>query len=390
MYPHQAERLSEALEAAQLDALVATSPENVAYIAGYRNAGGRAVESPEFGVFTRAGTALVVPAAETASATTDGVDVDHIVCFGEWRAWSSEAPNPEARRLEAVMARATSGPAEALAAALDRLGVRHGSIGVDERRLTPGAWEALTTRLSGFKVTPAAGHLAYARRVKGPYEIECLGHSLRIAEEALDEVIQAIERGMTEREAANLFTSGVLKRGGWPRPPVVTIGERSAIPASSPTDRALRPGDLVRFDVGCTFKGYWSSVGRTAVLGEPSARHEALYGAVQGGLEAAIAAGGSGVPVGRVFQAAVEAIKGNGVPGHEAGHAGHGIGLELFEPPMITPGSGAVLALGEVLCLEAAHYQIGTMGASVRNTVLITTAGARVLNRSHHGLVVLD
>src|SRR5215471_8308423 len=103
MYPHQAERLSEALEAAQLDALVATSPDNVVYIAGYRNAGRRFVQSPEFGVFARAGSALVVPAVEAASATTDATDVDHIVCFGQWRAWSSEAPNPEARRLEAVM-----------------------------------------------------------------------------------------------------------------------------------------------------------------------------------------------------------------------------------------------------------------------------------------------
>src|SRR5215471_7015457 len=75
MYPHQAERLSEALEAGRLDALVATSPENVAYITGFRNAGGGTAEAAGFAVFTRAGTALVVPAAGSASVVADAVDV---------------------------------------------------------------------------------------------------------------------------------------------------------------------------------------------------------------------------------------------------------------------------------------------------------------------------
>jgi Xaa-Pro aminopeptidase len=137
MYPHQAERLSEALDGAALDALVATSPANVAYVTGFRNVLEPVVEAPQFGVFTRAGSALVVPAIEVPSVVAGAVDADHVVCFGGWRASSSDAPNPEARRLQAMVATAAAGPAEALVAALDRLGVRHGSIGVDESRLTP-------------------------------------------------------------------------------------------------------------------------------------------------------------------------------------------------------------------------------------------------------------
>jgi Xaa-Pro dipeptidase len=390
VYPHQAERLSEALERAHLDALVGTSPENIGYITGFKRLSGAVVRAPEFAVFTRAGTALGISAGEAPSIVTDLVDVDHVVCFGGLRASLPDAPRPEVRRLQALVASAASGPGEALAAALDRLGVRQGSIGVDEDGLTREAWERLVARLSGVTIVPAAAHLATARRVKGPYEIECLGHALRIAEEALDRVIQAIDRGMTEREVATLFSAEVVQRGGWPRPPLVAIGERSGIPSSWPTDCPLRAGDLVRLEVGCVYKGYCASVGRTAVLGEPAARQETMYRAVQAGLEAALAAVAAGAMGGRVFRALVEAVRANGLPDHDAEYAGHGIGLEPHETPLLSSGSDASLEPGEVVCLEAAHYEIGSMGVSVKDTALVTTAGARPLNRSHHGLVVLD
>ena len=121
-----------------------------------------------------------------------------------------------------MIATAASGSAEALAVALDRLGVRHGSIGLDESRLTPEAWAASRLRCRVSRSWPLPAIWPTARRVKAPYEIECLGHALRIAEEALDAVIQALDRGMTEREAATLFTTEVIKRGGWPRLPLVT------------------------------------------------------------------------------------------------------------------------------------------------------------------------
>jgi Xaa-Pro aminopeptidase len=379
--------LRGSLERGRLDALVATSPENVTYVTGFWSF--TDLGPPQtLGIFTRHGVALVVPATHVSTLVAEPVDVDHIFCFGR-----AEAPRPDSSRLhhaQFLVAEPGVGLATGLAAALEKLDARGGVIGLDETGLTYDAWLRVTDHAPGLKIMPAAAGLEEARRVKGPYEIECLGQALRIAEEALDAVIQTLDRGMTERDAANQFAMEVVQRGGWPRLPRVGIGDRTGIVSPRPGDVALRPGNLVRFDVGCTYKGYNSSVGRTAVLGQPSPQQESVHHAVQGSLEASTAAVKAGATARHVFDRAAEAFRAHGLPQFEPEHVGQGIGLSACERPELASGNGTALELGEVLQLEAAHIEMSSMGVRATDTVLVTSTGARVLNRSHHGLIVLD
>ncbi len=390
MYPHQAERLTDALVRARVDALVATSPENVAYLTGFTSLASAVHDARQFGVFTSHGTALVVPAIDVAAVVEDVADVDHVVCYGEFSAAFADASNAETRRIRQILTGATPSPVEALATALAVIGVRHGSVGLDESGLEHAAWQELVERLADLEIRTAAGHLADARRVKGPYEIDCLGHALRIAEEALDALIQALDRGMTEHEAAKLYAGEVLMRGASPSRALVAMGERTWIPAPRPSDRALRPGDLVRFDVGAIYKGYCGSVARAAVFGEPAPHVETAYVAVQAGLEKAIAQTSPGTPAGAVAEATVAATRAAGLSAYACPLVGHGIGLAPAERPMLATGSTAAIEAGEVLCVEVPYYEIGSKGLAVRDTLLITSGGSRVMNRSRHDLIVLD
>ena len=203
MYPHQIERLTSALDAAGGDALVATSAANVAYVTGFRSLTHAVLHAPQFGVFTRRGTALVVPAADVATAVADGVDVDHVQCFGEPLASSGELPGPFVRRVQAIVSRRAPTAVDALAAALEALAVREGAIALDEARLPGDDYQRIVERLRHLRVVSGSAHLSTARRVKAPFEIECLVGVLRIAEEALNEVVQMLKRGVTEREATD-------------------------------------------------------------------------------------------------------------------------------------------------------------------------------------------
>lgn len=391
MYPHQTERLTGALDAAGAEALVASSAANVAYVTGWRGVSHALLGSLQLGVYSRRGTALVVPAVEVpAVVAADDVEVDHVACFGEPGSLSAEASGPLARRIESIVSRRAASPGDALTAALGALGVRDGAIALDDARLPGDDRQRIAERLGTFQPVPGSAHFGAARRVKAPFELECLAGALRIAEEALNEVVQMLKRGVTEQEATSLYFTEIVKRGGEPIPSSIAVGERTALGPVWPSERALRPGELVRLDVGCVHRGYAARVGRTAVLGEPTREQDDAHGAIQAALEAAVDAAAPGRPASDVCEAAGRALRERGLTGAGGAEMGHGIGLELREAPGLIPGAATPLDVGEVLSIEVAHAVPGRHGFLARDTVLVTAGGARVLNRSARGLVILD
>ncbi len=390
MYPHQIDRLTAALERDGLAALVGTTAENVFYMTGFRSLNHGTFRTPQFAVWTPSGTALVVPAVDVPLIMADGIEVDHVVGFGGFVCSYVEPLGPEQRRVrERTETRAPS-PAHGIAAALETLGVRDGRLGLDEGNVARAAWDRICTHLGAFTVVPAAASLLTARRVKSPYEIECLARALGIAEEAVNAVVQMLKPGVTEREAAALYEGEVLRRGAGFCPSSIAFGDRTWIALPPPTERALKAGELVKLDVGAVYKGYHGSVARTAVMGEPNPRQIAAAEAVQAGLEAGIDAVKPGATAGQVYDAVMSATRAAGLGGFARGHVGHAIGLEPYERPKLDAGKATTLEAGEVLRIEVPHLEVGWAGVAMRDTVLVTTRGSSVLNRSARGLVVLD
>jgi Xaa-Pro aminopeptidase len=390
MYPHQTDRLTTVLDREGLEALVAASPENIAYLTGFRSLS-QAIyrRTPLFAVFTRQGVALVAPVIEIPAIAAAGLDLRVVRAYGEF--FVDHDPKADlSRKILDWTAETAPTAADALARALEALGIRRGPVGLDDSYLAFDAWHRAGERLAPMKVVAAGTHFMDARAVKGPWEIECLERALHAAEEALNEVIQALRPGMTEREAAAIYATTVIERGGTAHASIVAFGDRSAIPAPYPSERALRSGELVRFEVGALVNGYFADVARTAVAGTPSERQESLHRAIDAGLAAAIDAIRPGVRGDRVFDAAVTAARKHGLPDYRRHHVGHGIGLEPYEPPTLAPGEDTELEAGMVLRVETPYYLIGWGGMTMMDTVLVTRSGARVMNRAARGLVVLD
>jgi len=388
--PHQAERLTKILDDHGLEALVATRAANVAYVTDFRGIEHAVFETPQVAVFSRRGTALAVAAIEIPSAVEERIDVDHLACFDDFPAVYDDRRDADVRRIHDLVEAHAPSPADALAILLAALAVRRGAVGLDESRLTPAAWQRIAARLGRLTLVPGAEHFRSARRVKSLWEIERLGLALGLVEEALNEVVAKLGPGMTEREAASLYQSEVVKRGGAPMPATIATGKRAWIPRPVASERALRSHEAIRFDVGATLDGYHAAVARTAIAGEPDPRLEAAHTAILTGLEAALDAIGPGVPVSRVHRAAVEATHGAGLKSFVASHVGHGIGLEPREEPRLEPTVDTPLEAGEVVRVELAHVEMGFMAVQLAETVLVTTGGARALNRSSRRLIILD
>jgi Xaa-Pro dipeptidase len=391
MYPHQAERLTGTLARGGLDALVATTPANIAYISGFRSlARPLYPQRPYFAVFSGRGTALIVPGIDAPTVAVEQPAADHVRCYGAFVYARGPRSDETTRRVHELMAAAAPTAEDALAEALAGLGIGGGTVGLDEAGLSAPIERQVTERLVPATVVPAGALLAAARAVKAPWEIECLDRALRTAEEAVNAVVQVLKPGMTEREAVGLYVEEVARRGAEPCVPVILFGERSAFPVVGPSDRALRRGDLVRIDLGCVWKGYHADLGRTAVMGEPAGDQQRAFDAILAGLQAATEAIRPGAPAGTLFERAIEAVRGAGLPHYDRHHVGHGIGLEATEPPWFERGSATPLEMGMVVRVETPYYEPGWGGLHLKDTLLVTSHGQHVMNRSLRGLVVLD
>ena len=390
MYPHQAERLTAELERHRLDALVAASPANVAYVTGFTSLARRVYPDQEsYAVVARGGTALVVPTMDVLAVLESDAAADHIACHGRFHLDVEGGRGETARRFAALVAEPAATAPGAVIEVLRALGVEGGRLGLDDARVPASTADALRERLGPFTVVPASEAFASARAVKGPFEIDALQRALHVAEEAINVVLALLAPGVTEREAVEAFEREVIAQGATPYCTIVAFGRNSAVPAPWPTDRALRAGDLVRFDLGCAVKGYHSDVARMAVMGEPTDRQQAIFDAVHAGLEAALDAVRPGVSGADVFDTAVAVTRKTGLPRFDRHHVGYGIGLEPAEPPRLAPG-GEALETGMVLRVETPYYLVGEAGFNVKETVLVSRTGAQPMNRSHRGLVLLD
>jgi Xaa-Pro aminopeptidase len=390
MYPHQAERLEAGLARLGVHALVAASPANVAYVTGFRRLSREPTPGTDvFAVHARSGTALVIPAIEAPAVMTGDVEVDHVVCHGRLPIEVAERADAVAHRTADIIAGSAPSPAEALAAGLRALGVVDGAVGLDAAALSESTARAVAERLESAKLLPATGAFAEARAVKGPYEIECLQQALWRTEEAINEVLGDLGTGATEREATLVYERALAHRGARPTATRIAFGANTALPVMTPGARVLRAGDLVRFQVGSVFKGYHAEVARMGVLGEPSARHQARYDAVEAGVDAALKAIRPGAPARTVLEAATAAMRATGIPSVRLEHVGHGVGLDAAEHPRLSI-DGPDLEAGMVLAVEVGVYELGAAGVQVKETVLVNRDGAAVMNRSNRGLVLLD
>ncbi|MGW3954901.1 M24 family metallopeptidase [Streptomyces sp. NPDC004752] len=364
----RADRLRAALDDAGFDALLVTRAESVLYATGHRSLGASLAA-----VVTAERTLLVVPMAEVGEVTHDGWAADDVIGFGRFYQ-------------EGVGAR-DGGDHPDLAAALGAAlsTVRAGRLAVEHAGLTDAHRAVLPA-----DVVPADDWLLGVRAVKLPAEQALLRRAAELAEAGIEAALKAAAVGVTERELAAAVAQAMAVGGGEPRFIVATAGERTALVDTFPTDRPCRPGDLLRFDVGCVYHGYWSDIARTAVIGEPTDRQQRYYDALLAGVRAEFEAARPGAVAHDVFAEAVRTVEEGGGPRrYRRHHVGHTIGLDVYEQPVVAPDDATVLREGMVFCLETPYYELGWGGMMVEDTGAVTAQGFELFTSIDRSLRVI-
>lgn len=387
---------------AGIDALVATKPINVAYMSDYFSESSRADLGVQvYGIVPLDGPlGLIVPSLEVDAWAEQPGEVGDVTVYGILHRWRSERRplEPDDQRIhDLTMGRPTHQDAiEALVQALRRRGLEGSSIGVDETGVTPLVWDRMREALPRAQIVPAGPLFQYVRMVKTEEEIRRLAASARITEQAMAYAWSDLPDGVTERALADRFRTKVIELGGDPAFWIVSVGRRTAHTHNRITDARAGRGELAKFDMGCRYELYWSDVGRTKSVGEASDRDRRLYEILCAGVKAATARVRPGVRPSELFETAVGTIRDAGIPDYRRHHTGHGIGISVYDPPIVEErgyrnmfGIGAAdppLEIGMVTNIETPYYLLGDRGFIVEDTMVVREDGPELLTHLDYSL----
>jgi len=255
-------------------------------------------------------------------------------------------------------------------------------IGFERARVTYDAVETLRTRLPlRASLEPVAVWIERLRMVKSAGEIARLRRSAETNCRAFEAAARRARAGMRESDLAAEIEYR-MRRLGAEKPAfetIVTAGARSALPHGSPTAAVLQPRDLVMVDMGAFQDGYASDMTRMLYVGTPGPKVKRLYAAVREAQQAALDTVRAGIAAGAVDRAARRVLESHGLGARFVHSTGHGLGLEIHEPPRLGKGEKLVLEEGMAVTVEPGAYLAGFGGVRIEDTVVVTARGCEVL-----------
>ena len=206
------------------------------------------------------------------------------------------------------------------------------------------------------------------------------GHILGIIRPGLREIDVAAE---LEYKARQLGAEGMSFET------IVASGERSALPHGRATIALLPRKGFVTLDFGIIHKGYLSDMTRTVYIGNPTAKERETYEAVLEAQESGVSAVRGGERCADVDEAARSVLRKAGLAEAFSHSSGHGVGLEIHEPPRIGTGQTNRLLPGMVVTIEPGVYLEGRFGIRIEDMVAVTRTGGQVLTPAPKALIQL-
>ena len=350
-------QVAAALDQYGLDAMLVTSEPNRLYVTGFSSSDGLALVTREKSYFF--------------------TDSRYIEAAGKA---ISDAVLEECTRAK---------PAILLAEEIIR---QHGirNLGFEEERTTVKEYQFWQKTL-GCELVPASALLTKLRTVKDQKEIQALIAAQRIAEKAMDEVLDFIHVGRTEQEIAAFLQYRMLAAGAEKMSfdPIVVSGPNSSMPHGVPSERPVGEGEFLTMDFGCIYQGYCSDMTRTVALGHVTDEMNQVYHTVLQAQLAGIAAVRPGV-IGKVIHEAGAKVISDAGYGAYFGHGfGHGLGIEVHELPGAGSNSEEPLPAGTVISAEPGIYLPGRFGVRIEDVVIITDDGYLDITNTPKELLIL-
>ncbi len=265
------------------------------------------------------------------------------------------------------------------------------AIGIEAEHMSVSERSVLRRLLPrGVRLRETRGAVETLRMVKDEEELQRIRDAARLGSSLLATALSTIRVGVSELEVAAEMEYDARQKGAEAMSfdTIVASGVRSALPHGRASATAITRGFVV-LDFGVILAGYCSDKTRTVCVGKPNARERQVYEAVRDAQLAAIDCVRAGITAGEVDSAARSVLKRAKLDRFFTHSTGHGVGLEIHEPPRIGSNQEEPLRTGMVITIEPGVYIAGTGGVRIEDMVVVTDHGCEVLWPANKDLIAI-
>ncbi|QSF13901.1 type I methionyl aminopeptidase [Mycoplasma sp. Mirounga ES2805-ORL] len=234
--------------------------------------------------------------------------------------------------------------------------------------------------------------------IKNKNEIEKITKSCQILAEVKQVVYDFIRPGVSLKEVDSVAFNEIIKRNvkpaflgmyGFPNTACISVNEE--LIHGIPGNYIIKPGDLVKVDLGVIYEGYYSDSAFTKGVGSITEEDQKVIDVAKESFYAGLNAIKPGARVGDISYAVGKVIRDNGLFTPDE-YCGHGIGRDLHEDPMVfndgKPGTGELLKDGMVICIEPMIVQ-GSKRVKVKRDrwTVFSPSGKKTAHYEHTVLI---
>ena len=359
-------KAQDVMQQYKLDGVLLTTPQNIRYFTGYDSQFWESPTRPWFVIVPASGKPIgIVP--EIGESEFKKTWLDDI------KTWPS--PRPEDEGISIVKS------------TLEHLTKIHGQIGAEfgkEMAIRMPVKDLFKLKENlNTNIVDGSDAIWEMRMIKTNAEVERIKHICSIASDAYYDLPSKLNIGDTEREAVNKLKIDIINRGADNVPFMPGISGEGGVSqiVCGPSDRIIEKGDILFIDTGSTFDGYFCDFDRNFAFGSATSEVEKVNEILWNATEAGINAAKPGVSTYDIFNTMNKIISDGNAVGNNVGRLGHGLGLQLTEPPSHRPGDNTIIKENMVLTIEPGmEYAKGKMIVHEEN-VVIRKDGAELITK---------
>lgn len=268
-------------------------------------------------------------------------------------------------------------------------------LGIEESNLTVSEFKKIKQIIPNIK----SANLNNLRIIKALDEIKAIEKACRLGDKAFKYILKEIKPGLTEKQIAYKLESFIRENGGdLSFSTIVAFGGNAAVPHHQTNNQRLKTKDLILLDFGVKLDNYCSDMTRTVFLDKATNEQRKVYETVLKAQQKAVSYLEScflnlnssekiinSADVDRTARDYIISSGFSSIP-HSLGH---GIGIEVHEPPTLSPVSKHTLTNGMVFSIEPGIYLPGKFGVRIEDLFAIQNGKLRQLTNSPKKLTEL-